>query len=193
MVYKNNIKNKIIEKYFIFYIIFKMSQFLTVSEYNTGKSFVVRGDTSQHKNKFLSMKGKFKTSLIGGPGWLFPNRKLGILTMYIAEAVEDDNNPLVMSTTVIFNNTSNYPSYIPPEKDVVNNRKEYRWYIPPPEIKNCKYNVIIFLFLVSIFLFIIITKNDNIEFYVNNAMSFYRKFNFYDFNMKIVRDIKNIL
>jgi hypothetical protein len=176
-----------------------MDQFLTVSEYNNGKSFVVRGDTSQHKNKFLCMNGKFKSSLIGGPGWLFPNRNLGTLTMYIAEAVEDDNNPLVMSTTVSFNNKSNYPSYIPPplninnsiEKEVFNNRKEYRWYIPPPEIKKCngKCNVIIFLFLVSIFVFIIFSKNilklnDNIEFYVNNTRSLYTKFNFDDFNMK---------
>jgi hypothetical protein len=169
-----------------------MDQFLTISEYKTGKSFVVRGDTSQHKNKFLSMNGKFKSSLIGGPGWLFPIRNLGILTMYIAEAVEDDNNPLVMSTTVhandnnTSNNKSNYPSYIQPPFNSLDlelgkdQEKEHD--------DKCKAFLVVFAYLVSILVFIIciyhfwIEFNDNIKFYVNNAMSMGRKFNFDNFN-----------
>ena len=50
----------------------KQVENVTIEKYSE-KSFVVRGETKQHKEKLSDMGGKWNSRLRDGAGWIFPN------------------------------------------------------------------------------------------------------------------------
>ena len=61
-----------------------MSHQLKIEEYSQ-KAFVVRGNTTQHKDQLLVMNGKWNPNLTGGPGWIFSWRHIDKLKVFISE------------------------------------------------------------------------------------------------------------
>ena len=55
---------------------------LTIQNYTT-KSFVVRGDTINHIDYFVNNHGRWNPNLHGGSGWIFSNKHLDKITLYI--------------------------------------------------------------------------------------------------------------
>jgi hypothetical protein len=50
----------------------KQVENVTIEKYSE-KSFVVRGETKQHKEKLSDLGGKWNSRLRDGAGWIFPN------------------------------------------------------------------------------------------------------------------------
>jgi hypothetical protein len=55
---------------------------LTIQNYTT-KSFVVRGDTINHNDYLQNNHGRLNPNLHGGSGWIFSNKHLDKITLYI--------------------------------------------------------------------------------------------------------------
>ena len=55
---------------------------LTIQNYTT-KSFVVRGDTINHIDYLQNNHGRWNPNLHGGSGWIFSNKHLDKITLYI--------------------------------------------------------------------------------------------------------------
>ena len=77
-----------------------MSIPLTIEEYS-GKEFVVRGDSTSHKEALMSRHGRYNPNLLGGPGWVFSKRHLDNITSFISETSEMKEVDM---------STSSYPS-----------------------------------------------------------------------------------
>jgi hypothetical protein len=59
-----------------------MSNLLIIENYKGGKSFVVRGNTIQHKEQLKKMNGRWNPRLEGGAGWIFSNKHLDKIKSY---------------------------------------------------------------------------------------------------------------
>jgi hypothetical protein len=57
---------------------------LNIIEYSK-KAFVVRGDTEPHKDSLLNRRGKWNPNLKGGAGWIFSNRHIENMKIFVDE------------------------------------------------------------------------------------------------------------
>jgi hypothetical protein len=61
-----------------------MTSQLNIIEYSE-KAFVLRGDTNPHKDQILKRRGKWNPNLTGGAGWIFSNRHMAIMKLFVSE------------------------------------------------------------------------------------------------------------
>lgn len=62
---------------------------LTVERYSE-KSYVVRGNTRDHKDLLKENKLRYNSALNGGPGWIFPSSRLDVVWEAIKDKVEGE-------------------------------------------------------------------------------------------------------
>jgi hypothetical protein len=148
-----------------------MKPIMTIKSYSD-KSFVVRGDTKPHREQLLKRCGKWNPNLRGGAGWIFSNKHIDKIMLYIND-VED--NRLLKVNKSSSSRKRKYP--------IEDNSQPvfYKKIKYTTEKQNCNknyyiYTIILLFLIISIYHTIKTNRIDSFKTNINNIIEIYDQY-----------------